>query len=180
MGNNRGCCGNKVVKHKHCRKYTIASRNPFDVGIVSAQGDGTYLILLSGDYRGEVDVDQDGLPDWVGLGERPCRNYCSISTDKLVNLWNSTIKECSTYCNEHVSYKTLHPNALLNYNLVNDDSNCCAVEVTNATIESDGRGKILSLVVKPLASNDGDDLDRLASRIYNINVVIDGLKIPHK
>ena len=176
----KNCCGNNVVKtSKHCRKYTIASRNPFDVGVVTAQDDGTYLVLLSGNYRGEVDVDADGLPDWVGLGERPCRKYRSLSTKNLVHLWNTVLNNCPYNCNEGVSYKTLCPNALLTYNLVNDDSNCCAVEVKSASIESDGRGNILSLTVKHLNSEDGDSLDHIASRIFNVNVVIDGLRIPH-
>ncbi len=45
-------CGHKLQKNKKkCRKFSIATKNPFNIGVVNELDDGHYLVLLVGNDR---------------------------------------------------------------------------------------------------------------------------------
>ncbi len=174
-------CGHKLQKNKKkCRKFSIATKNPFNIGVVNELDDGHYLVLLGGNYRGEKYLAGDKLPYWVLLGERPCRKYNTMTSTELVDLWHKVYHRCPNRCNEHITYKEIQPNALLTYTLVNDESNSCAMEIVDAKLEEDEKGNLLALTVKPLRGEGGITLDSLDTHIFNINVSMDGLMVKGK
>ena len=163
-----------------CKKYSLACRNPFDVGSVTSSDNGEYIILLSGKTHLDADQDKDGLPDWIGIGERPCKKYTSISTNHLIKLWN-TKRTCDSACLRNTTFKSINPNGFITYKLVDDQSKSTAIKILNASLETDGLGNSLKLVVK-LLSNESHhkDLNALPTHLFNVNLFIDGLRLDTK
>ena len=179
-----GSCPSKVAKRlSKCATYTITTKSPFDVGVateheVEGGNSREFLLLLSGRHHASEDEDKDSLPDWVGVGRRPCRVYRSVSTGDLLDLFQRR-RNSDDPCKNTTSYKSLHPNAILHYNLVTGVARTSSVEILEVHTESDGRGPILAVHVRclePENEEDGSEQEDLPSRLFAVNVTIDHTK----
>lgn len=152
-------------------KYTFTTKNPFSVGSVTKLSNNQYLILLSGNYRRDGLSPHEipnSLPYIMALGEPPCRKYHTVTSQMLPIYLDNLIKKSHNYSN---------PNALINYNLANDDNKSIAFEIIDMSLEKDNLGDILSLKVKIIKSSDGLYLDTLDTKLFNISLVIEGLSV---
>jgi hypothetical protein len=170
-----GCkSGKKHIKKEKCRAYSFVSKNPFDVGIAKQLEGNEYLVLLSGNHHSVSDYDHNKLPDFVGIGERPCRNYKTLTADELVNIWHIDKKYCDDPCFTKKSFKICHPNGFLNYYLTNGTNRSQVVEISEATIDTSQSDPALVLKVKILNKSDERlDLDGLYPRMFRVSLVID-------
>merc|ERR1711998_142820 len=90
-----GSGSKKHKKEKKCRSYSFVTKNPYDVGITKSLSGGEFLVLLSGNHHATTDFDRDRLPDWIAIGERPCRQYKNLTTEELVEFWGLKKKACN-------------------------------------------------------------------------------------
>jgi hypothetical protein len=173
-----GCGSGSGSKHgKHCKTYTIATKNPFDVGVASISDNNEYIVVLTGDNHSTSDFDGDNLPDWVGVGERPGRTYQTLTTKELVELFKRHRGRCDDPCLNLTTYKTVCPNAFITFSLVNGLPQSAAVEILDARIDHDDRGPMLCFRVKILHPDDDRlVLDGLHTRMFRVNLVIDAVK----
>ena len=188
--NNRGCnscktgcgCSSNRSHRKHCKTYTLVTKNPYDVGVASVADNSEFIIILSGDRHSTSDYDNDHLPDWIGVGERPCRTYRTLSTSDIVELFKKCRGCGEDGCHNLTTYKTLCPNAFISYSLVNGLPQSAAVKILDAKLDQDDRGPLLCFRVKCL--NRDDDrllLDGLHTRMFRVNFTIDAvLPLGHK
>ena len=163
-------------KEKHCRAYNFVSKNPFDVGIAKQLDDvgDEYLILLSGNHHSVSDYDHDNLPDWVAMGERPCRIYKTIATDELVSIWDHNGSCWDDPCYTKKSFKKCPPNGFLNFYLTNGTNRSQVVEIRDAKVDRSQADPTLVLKVKVLHKGDDRlDLDGLFPRMFRVSLVID-------
>merc|ERR1711934_521051 len=193
IDHNRGGCGcepppcgcgypssgsgsKKSKKEKKCRTYSFVTKNPYDVGITKSLSSGEFLVLLSGNHHATTDFDRDRLPDWIALGERPCRQYKSLSTEELVEYWTLKKKPCNDPCLHKTSFDICHPNGFINYYTTDGYNRSQAIEVTDATVDSSQQDHALVLKVK-LLHQDGEapSLDGLYPRMFKVSLVLDGL-----
>lgn len=172
-----GSCPSRVAKQlKLCSTYTITTKSPFDIGVATEDGNNQeYLLLLSGRHHSSEDEDKDSLPDWVGVGRRPCRVYRSVSTGDLLDLFQRR-RDHDDPCKNTTSYKSLNPNAVLHYNLVTGIAQTTAVEILEVHTESDGRGPILAVRVRCLEGEEGSEQEDLPTSLFAVNVTIDHTK----
>lgn len=182
---NNGCngCGSKRgggdgnrSGKKHCKTYTLVTKNPYDVGVASITDNNEYILVLSGGHHSTSDFDGDELPDWIGVGERPCRTYQTLSTKDIVELFKRCREYCDQSCHNLTTYKTLCPNAFITYNLVNDLPKSAAVEILDAKLDEDDTGPLICFRVK-LLENDDDRLilEELHTRMFRVNLTIDAV-----
>lgn len=174
-----GCkYGNSHKKNHHkkekCRAYSFVSKNPFDVGIAKQLEGNEYLVLLSGNHHSVSDYDHDKLPDFVGMGERPCRIYKTLTTEELVDIWHINRNCGDDPCYTKKSFKVCHPNGFLNYYLTNGTNRSQVVEINEATVDTSQRDPTLVLKVKILSKGDDRlDLDGLYPRMFRVSLVVD-------
>lgn len=170
-------CGQnkKHKKEKKCRTYSLVTKNPYDVGITKSLSSGEFLVLLSGNHHATTDFDRDRLPDWIALGERPCRQYKSLTTEELVEYWTLKKKPCNDPCLHKTSFDICHPNGFINYYTTDGYNRSQAIEVTDATVDSSQRDHALVLKVR-LLHQDGEapNLDGLYPRMFKVSLVLDG------
>lgn len=173
-----GCGCKSGTKHaKHCKTYIISTKNPFDVGVSSVSDNNEFTIILSGDNHSTTDFDGDRLPDWVGVGERPCRTYQTLTTKEVVELFKRCRGPCGDPCLNLTTYKTLCPNAFITYSLVNGLPQSAAVEILDARLDSDDRGPLLCFRAKMLHNDDNRlVLDGLHTRMFRVNLIIDAVR----
>jgi hypothetical protein len=183
MSQNRDCgcdCSSKP-KHKKCkcRSYFYAAKNPFDVGISKHMGDGEYLVLLSGNRHGTTDFDGDQLPDWVGIGERPCRHYRTLTTEELVSLWKDP-KKCYDKCMRRTTFRQVHPNGYFNFYTTDGLNRSAMVEIIDTKIEVAITGEsTLCMTVKPANNDDGRlVLDGLDPHMFRVNLSVNPVQAP--
>ncbi len=161
-------------KDEKCKSYSFVTKNPFDVGIAKQLDEDEYLVLLTGNHHSVSDYDHDKLPDWVGMGERPCRIYKTVTTEELVDLWQLDHRSKHDPCYRKKSFDVCHPNGFINYYLTNGTNRSQVVEIKDATVDCSQGDPTLILKVKIL--NKGDDrldLDGLYPRMFRVSLVID-------
>lgn len=178
---NCGCdCTVKSKPKKcKCRSYFYAVKNPYDVGIAKAMSGGEYLVLLSGNRHGTTDYDGDDLPDWIGVGERPCRHYRTLTTEEMVSLWKDPAR-CRDPCMRKTTFRQVHPNGYFNYYTTDGLNRSTMVEITDAKIEVANTGEsTLCLMVKPSSKDDERlDLDALNSHMFRVNLSVNPVQAP--
>ena len=176
---NCGCNGQKSKKKVACRTYSYVTKNPFDVGVAKQLQEDEFLVLLSGNHHSTTDFDDDKLPDWIGMGERPCREYKTIETDELVEMWQLNCKSCDDYCCHRRSFDVCHPNGFINYYLTNGTNRSQVVEIQEASVDTTSDDATLVLKVRVLEKGDDRlDLDGLSARMQRVSLVIDS-RIDH-
>ena len=165
---SKKCC--KPDKKLYCDHHMLSSRNPYDVGIVQNKGDGNYMLLLSGNHKGNHDMDADNLPDWVALSKISDRKYHSVGTQEVVDAVKKT---------DSPNPKP-KPNVLLNYTTVNEKSGSGTFELKDINLHHDEYGQLLALDLKALNSKDEHSLknfDSSNNRISDVHLVLDSLKL---
>lgn len=181
QNSNCGCdCSNKPNHTKcRCKSYFYAAKNPFDVGIAKEMGDGEYLVLLSGNRHGTTDFDGDQLPDWIGIGERPCRHYRTLTTEELVSLWKDPSKGYDD-CMRRTTFRQVHPNGYFNFYTTDGLNRSTMVEITDAKIEVATTGESTLCVMVRIANNDDDRLvlDGLDSHMFRVNLSVNPVRAP--
>lgn len=166
----------KCKGNKKCKSYSFVTKNPFDVAIAKKlsdnENDDEYLVLLSGNNHSLSDYDHDNLPDWVAMGERPCRVYKTVTTTELIDIWQ--LKNDSCNCSRKASFDICHPNGYINYYLTNGTNRSQVVEIKDATVDTSQADPTLVLKVKLLQKGDSRlDLDGLYPRMFRVSLVID-------
>jgi len=170
-------CGSnkKNKKEKKCRTYSFVTKNPYDVGITKSLSSGEFLVLLSGNHHATSDYDKDRLPDWIAIGERPCRQYKSLATEELVEYWGLKKKPCNDPCLHKTSFDVCHPNGYINYYTTDGYNRSQTVEITDATVDSSQDDHALVLKVKLLNQDGGGpSLDGLFPRMFKVSLVMNG------
>ena len=176
---NRGSNGHHSKKKPTCRTYSYVTKNPFDVGVAKSLEEDEFLVLLSGNNHSTTDFDGDKLPDWIGMGERPCREYKTIDTNELVEMWQLKCNPAEDYCCHRRSFDVCHPNGYINYYLTNGTNRSQVVEIIEANVDTTGDDETLVLRVRVLEKgDDGLDLDGLSARMQRVSLVIDS-RIDH-
>ena len=178
---NCGCDCKVESKPKKCkcRSYFYAAKNPFDVGIAKAMSGGEYLVLLSGNHHGTTDYDRDHLPDLIGIGERPCRHYRTLTTEEFVSLWKDP-SNCHDVCMRKTSFRRVHPNGYLNFYTTDGINRSAMVEITDAKIEVANTGESTLCLMVRLASNDDGrlELDGLDPHMFRVNLSVNPVQAP--
>ena len=172
---NSGCGSKKHNKEKKCRSYSFVTKNPYDVGITKSMSNGEFLVLLSGNHHATSDYDKDRLPDWIAIGERPCRQYKNLTTEELVELWGLKKKACNDPCLHRTSFDVCHPNGYVNYYTTDGYNRSQPIEVTDATVDTSQNDHALVLKVKLLHQDgEGPQMDGLYPRMFKVALVLDG------
>lgn len=170
-------CGSKSDHDgPKCRRYFFGNRSPFSVGVSKAFEGNKHLLLLSGNFLGKTDLDNDGLPDFVAVGERPCRYYGMITTKQFTSLWHRDHgKDFGKPC-----FKKCPPNAFVNFTNVSGQHLSAGVKILDAHLEhGDTQGEqTLVIVFRYLHSEDKPyHLDKFDSRIFNVSMNVDAGKV---
>ena len=181
MGHKNGCKGALGVRNvngkKTCATYSYVTKNPFDVGIAKALGGDEYLVLLSGNHHKSSDYDKDKLPDWIAMGERPCREYKTVETDELVQMWHMDYHPKEDPCLHKRSFDVCHPNGFINYYLSNGTNRSQVVEILEANVDTTQEDPTFVLKVKVLEKGDDRlELDGLFPRMFRVSLVVDSRK----
>merc|ERR1711934_345134 len=192
IDHNRGGCGcepppcgcgypssgsgsKKHKKEKKCRSYSFVTKNPYDVGITKSLSGGEFLVLLSGNHHATSDFDKDRLPDWIAIGERPCRQYKNLTTEELVEFWGLKKKACNDPCLHRTSFDVCHPNGYVNYYTTDGYNRSQPIEITDATVDTSQNDHALVLKVKLLHQDgEGPQMDGLYPRMFKVALVLDG------
>lgn len=159
-----------------CRRYFFGNRSPFSVGVSKPFEGNKHLLLLSGNFLGKTELDNNGLPDFVAVGERPCRYYGMITSNQFTSLWLSNqCGGCRKPC-----FKKCPPNAFVNFTNVSGQHLSAGIKILDAHLENGDLGgeQTLVMVFRYLHSEDKPyHLDKFDSRIFNVSMNIDAARV---
>lgn len=159
-----------------CRRYFFGNRSPFSVGVSKPFEGNKHLLLLSGNFLGKTELDNNGLPDFVAVGERPCRYYGMITSNQFTSLWlPNQCGRCRKPC-----FKKCPPNAFVNFTNVSGQHLSAGIKILDAHLENgDLEGEqTLVMVFRYLHSEDKPyHLDKFDSRIFNVSMNIDAARV---
>lgn len=159
-----GRCSRKC-KNKEISCY-LSNKNPFNVGITKINKNGDKVILLSGNITGTSDIDNDNLPDWLSIRQRPYKEVKTHPTKDIVNLWHLDKRISNDVT--HFPYNQVKPNGLLTYQSIKSEYKTVVVKVLEVNVDNSRNDSVLVVRVKEL---EGE----IDSTLYKVSLVLDNI-----